>query len=88
MKWKGLREKYPDSWVLFEAVQAHSNEGKRIVDDLAVLDTFNDSDDAIRAYRDLHKKIQEENYMLLIQKSKNLKYRKENGWVSRYDIKA
>jgi hypothetical protein len=56
MKWKGLREKYPDSWVLFEAVQAHSNEGKRIVDDLAVLDTFNDSDDAIRAYRDLHKK--------------------------------
>jgi len=56
MKWKGLREKYPDSWVLFEAVQAHSNEGKRIIDDIAVHDTYNDSDEAIKAYRDFHKK--------------------------------
>ncbi len=56
MQWKGLREKYPDCWVLFEAVQAHSNEGKRFIDDIAVLDTFNNSDEAIKAYRDFHKK--------------------------------
>ncbi|MEJ6949977.1 hypothetical protein [Natronospora cellulosivora (SeqCode)] len=56
MKWKGLRQKYPDSWVLFEAVQAHSNDGKRIIDDIAILDTFNNSDEAINAYRDFHKK--------------------------------
>lgn len=38
MKWKDIREKYPDSWVLFEALQAHSDEGKRIVNDIAVLE--------------------------------------------------
>ena len=56
MKWKDIREKYPDSWVLFEAVQAHSNEGKRIVDDIAVLDRFTDSDDAMKTYHNIHKK--------------------------------
>lgn len=56
MKWKNLRDKYPDSWVLFEAVQAHSTDGKRFIDELAVLDTFKDSDKVIESYRNFHKK--------------------------------
>ncbi len=56
MKWKDIREKYPDSWVLFEAVLAHSNKGKRIIDDIGVINTYNDSGEAMKAYRDFHKK--------------------------------
>ena len=55
MKWEGLRKKHPDSWILFEAVKAHSDGGKRIIDDLSILNTFNESDEAIKAYRKLHR---------------------------------
>ena len=55
MNWEGLRKKNPDSWILFEAAKAHSNRGKRIIDDLSILDTFNESNEAIKAYRKLHK---------------------------------
>lgn len=56
MKWEGLRNKYPETWVLFEAVEAHSENGKRIMDNISIVDTFNDSESAIKAYRELHKK--------------------------------
>ena len=56
MKWEGLRFRYPNTWVLFEAVEAHSQEGKRILDNISVIETFENSDDAIKTYRELHKK--------------------------------
>ena len=56
MKWEAVREKYPDSWVLFEAIEAYSSNGKRIVDDLSVLNIFGDSSTALAAYKDIHKK--------------------------------
>ena len=31
MKWSNLREHYPNQWVLFEALDAYSQDGKRIV---------------------------------------------------------
>ena len=54
MKWQTIRKKYPDTWVLFEALKAHSEDGNRIVEDLAVLDTFIDSDEAIKEYQHFH----------------------------------
>jgi len=32
MKWKDIREEYPDSWILLESIEAHSDQGKRVVD--------------------------------------------------------
>lgn len=80
MKWKGLRVKYPDSWVLFEAVQAHSNEGKRIIDEIAVLDIFDDSDEAIKAYRDFHKKEPKRELYVAHTKKKDLEI-EERKWL-------
>ena len=56
MKWETVREKYPNSWVLFEAIEAHSDSGKRIVDKISVLDIFDDSSVALGVYKDIHKK--------------------------------
>ncbi|MDI3548255.1 MAG: hypothetical protein PWR10_1907 [Halanaerobiales bacterium] len=80
MKWEGLRKKHPDSWVLFEAVQAHSNEGKRIVEDLSVLDIFNDSEEAIKAYRKLHKKEPQRELYVAHTKKENLEIQ-ERKWL-------
>jgi len=54
MKWSEIREKYPRQWLLVEAISAHSAGGKRLVDDLAVVDTFPDGVKAMRGYAELH----------------------------------
>lgn len=55
MLWKEVRLAYPNKWVVFEALQAHSENNYRIVDDLAIIDTFDDSMEAFRRHDELHK---------------------------------
>ncbi|MGM0411447.1 MAG: hypothetical protein ACQEQF_11900 [Bacillota bacterium] len=56
MKWNEVKEKYSDTWVLFEAVEAHSENGRREVEDISILNTFDDSKKATKKYRKIHKK--------------------------------
>lgn len=55
MKWDRIRLQFPQKWLLVEAVKAHSDSGKRIVDDLAVVDDFADSVTAMQHYTKLHR---------------------------------
>lgn len=43
MKWSNLHEHYPNQRVLFEALEGHSQDGKRIVESLSFVDIFKDS---------------------------------------------
>jgi hypothetical protein len=56
MKWSNLREHYPNQWVLFEALEAYSQDGKRIVESLSFVDTFENSRCALDYYNLLHQK--------------------------------
>jgi hypothetical protein len=56
MQWKEIRERFPHQWLLVEAVEAHSTEGKRILDDIAVLQSFSDWPTAMEDYKKLHRK--------------------------------
>ena len=56
MNWENIRDNYPNQWVLVEAIEAHTESGKRILDQLAVVNTFPDSLIAMRSYKELHKK--------------------------------
>lgn len=56
MKWKTLRELYPNQWVLFEALNAYSQDGKRIVESLSFVNTFEDSKSALEYYNTLHQR--------------------------------
>jgi hypothetical protein len=65
MQWSEIRERFPHQWLLVEATEAHSTEGKRILDDMAVLQTFPDSIAAMQSYKDLHRRNpQREMYVL------------------------
>jgi hypothetical protein len=55
MLWEEVRKAYPDKWVVFEAIEAHSDSNYRIVDDIAVIDFFDDSMDAFHRHAQLHK---------------------------------
>ena len=54
MKWQEIRDHYPTQWLLVEAIKAHSESGKRILDEIAVVSTFVDSVIAMKAYTELH----------------------------------
>ncbi len=54
MRWQAIRTQYPEQWLLVEAIRAHSEDQKRILDDLAVLDVFADSVAAMHQYTRLH----------------------------------
>lgn len=54
MKWNDIRQNYPGQWLLVEALDAHSEEGRRVVEELAVIDAFDDSAAAWLRYRQLH----------------------------------
>lgn len=54
MQWQEIRKHYPQQWLLIEAIQAHSEENKRILDQVAVIESFPDSTDALKGYMALH----------------------------------
>lgn len=54
MPWQEIREHYPHQWLLLEAIKAHSSEGRRILESLAVLETYPNGLSAMRRYSELH----------------------------------
>jgi hypothetical protein len=55
MVWTDIRGQYPNQWLLVEALLARSKEGKRQLDEMAVVDAFPDGETALRAYLKLHR---------------------------------
>lgn len=55
MQWHDIRQHYPNQWLLVEALAAHSEGGNRLLDQLAVLETFPDSVSALWHYAQLHR---------------------------------
>ena len=55
MKWQEVRLNHPNQWLLVEAARAHSEAAQRILDDLVVLDTYEDSAVAMRDYTQMHR---------------------------------
>jgi predicted transposase YdaD len=55
MKWKDIRQAFPEQWVLIEAIQAHTdNKSERVLDEIALLKRFSESPDAMKAYQEIH----------------------------------
>jgi hypothetical protein len=54
MQWAEIRAQYPDEWLLVEAIVAHSEASRRIVEQLAVIGHFPDSAVAMHSYQQLH----------------------------------
>ncbi len=55
MRWEEVRDRFPEEWVVLEATKAYSKEGQRYIEEVVVIDTFNDSTLALRRYSELHK---------------------------------
>jgi hypothetical protein len=65
MRWIDVRQQFPHQWLVVEALQAHSEAGRRQLEELAIVDTFADSDAAWRAYLKLHRSAPERELYVL-----------------------
>jgi len=54
--WEEIRQQFPRQWLLVEAVAAHSSEGRRVLDDIAVLDAFQEAGTAMKSYQGVHRR--------------------------------
>ena len=56
MQWQKVRQQHPDTWILAEALQAHTTDDKRrIVEQWDVIGSFPDFYPAFQIYEELHK---------------------------------
>ncbi len=65
MKWDQIRGHFPRQWLLIEATTAHTEGNHRILDELAVIETFPTGKSAMSGYMKLHEQSpQRELYVL------------------------
>lgn len=56
LKWEGVRKKYPNKWVLIEALKTRTQNNIREILDMAVISEYADSTNAWKGYKTLHLK--------------------------------
>ena len=62
MRCKEVREAYPDQWLVIEALQAHSDQDRRILDKIGVVEICTDGSTALQSYRKLHQTYPDREY--------------------------
>lgn len=55
MKWSEARKTYPNKWIVFDSLKQHEENNKLIVEDIAIIEVFDDINDAFKYYRMLHR---------------------------------
>ena len=80
MKWNDARNVYPNKWLLFEAIEAYSEEGKRIVEEFSVINVYDQGKDALKEYADKHKKDKSREMYVYSTKNEEL-FIEERNWI-------
>ena len=73
MIWKDVKKNYPSQWVLVEATKARTENDKRIIEYMDVIDNFNeDGEVAFQKYIELHKLHKDREYYIYHTSHENL----------------
>ena len=80
LKWSEARKNYPNKWLLFEAIEAYSKDGQRVIEDISVINIFEEGRDALKDYAEKHKKDKTREMYVYHTKNKELKVG-ERTWV-------
>lgn len=80
MKWDEARKIYSNKWVLFEAIEANSKEGYRVVSEFSVINVYDEGKEALKAYAEKHKKDKSREMYLYHTKNEELLI-EERNWI-------
>jgi hypothetical protein len=80
MTWQEIRQHHPNSWLLLEATRARTEGDERVLEDLSVLERFEDSAVALRAYKTQHDRFPERELHVAHTSKETLEV-KERRWL-------
>lgn len=55
MKWNEVRKTYPNKWIVFDSLNQYEENNKLIITNLAIVEVFDDINEAYKFYCKLHK---------------------------------
>ncbi len=55
MQWSEIRSAHPDQWLVIEALEAHSENDRRIFDRVDLIEVFSNGRDAMKRYSALQR---------------------------------
>jgi hypothetical protein len=87
MDWSEIQAAYPDTWLIIEALAAHSEEGMRVLDRVVVISVCPDGESAVETYRELHGEFPEREFYFIHTSRETLKI-EERLWVGIRSIHA
>lgn len=65
MQWQQVRANYPNQWLIVEALDAHTDNAQRHLEQLAVIESCQDSKMAFNHYHEWHKNYPEREFYFL-----------------------
>lgn len=80
MQWQEIRNHYPRQWLLIEAIKAHTESDKRILDRLSVVGAYPDSETAMKMYIEMHREAPERE-LYVLHSSREVLNIKERKWL-------
>lgn len=80
MIWEEARNLYVNKWILIEAIDAYSQEGKRIVKELSVINAYDEGKEALKEYAEKHKKDKSREMYVYHTKNEEL-FIEERTWI-------
>lgn len=80
MKWSEARNIYPNKWLLLESIEAYSDGGKRIVEELSIINVYDDGKEALKAYAEKYKKDKSRELYVYHTKNQELLI-EERNWI-------
>ncbi len=81
MNWSDIRTDYPDQWLVIEAIEAHTTEdGFRVPDRLAVIESCPDGATAMQRNRQIHQEFPQREFYFIHTSREDLMMR-ERQWL-------
>lgn len=80
MRWPEIREKYPDQWLIIEALEAHTEAQQRVLDHILVVEPCADGAEALARYQALHRQFPQREFYFAHTARETLDIR-ERSWL-------
>lgn len=80
MQWSEAIKTYPNQWLLFEAIEAYSENNKRIVKEISVINVYEEGKEALKEYAEIHKKDKSREMYVYHTKNEKLEI-EERNWI-------
>lgn len=65
MTWNDVKKFHPEKWLLIEAIEAHTENDKRVLENISVVDFFTSSNEALKGYVELHRKYRKREFYVV-----------------------